>query len=71
MSLSHRHLPAKGQTPCPAAGDESLTDTQDVETEPLRSRLVDQLIRKTVKSNMAGEGQVSELFILELQRGNV
>lgn len=71
MSLSHRHLPVEGQTPCPAAGDESLTNTQDVETEPLRSRLVNQLVRKTVKSNMAREGQVSELFILELQRGNV
>lgn len=68
---SDSHLPAKGHTPCSAAGGEPLTDTQDVETEPLRSRLVDQLVGKTVKSNMARKGQVSKLFILEFQRRNV
>lgn len=71
MSPSPRHLPAEGQPSCPAAGEESLTNTQDVETEPLGSGLVDQLVRKTVKANMAGEGQVPELFVLELQRGHV
>lgn len=69
---SDSHLPtAKGQTPCSAARDESLTNTEDVETESLRSRLVDQLVRETVKSNMARKGQVSKLFILEFQRGNI
>lgn len=69
---SDSHLPTpKGQTPCSAARDESLTNTQDVETESLRSRLVDQLVRETVKSNMARKGQVSKLFILEFQRGNI
>ena len=70
MRTSDSDLPAKGQTPFSAACDESLTNTQDVETEPLRSRLVDQLVGKTVKSNMARKGQVSKLFILEFQRGN-
>lgn len=66
---SDSHLPTPmDQTPCSAARDESLTNTQDVETESLRSRLIDQLVRETVKSNMSRKGQVSKLFILEFQR---
>lgn len=54
---SDSHLPTpKSQTRCSAASDEPLTNTQDVETESLRSRLVDKLVGETVKSNMARKG---------------
>ena len=41
-----------------------LTHTEDVEAEALCDRLADQLIRETVKANMAPKGKVPLFFIL-------
>lgn len=50
--------------PPPSACRTVLTHTEDVEAEALCDRLADQLIRETVKANMAPKGEVPLLFIL-------
>lgn len=50
--------------PPPSACRTVLTHTEDVEAEALCDRLADQLIRETVKANMAPKGKVPLFFIL-------
>ncbi len=48
-----------------------LTDTQDVEVKALSDRLVDQLVRKTVKTDMSRQGQAARsTFLLKRQARN-